>query len=82
MVYLQQLLELHFINKEIKGFKELTIKNSKTHYFSLHIETFILAEPHLSLVEPLYSAIRKALANTSVPKLDCFYNEITNEETV
>jgi hypothetical protein len=32
LIYLQQLLEVHFLNKEVKGFTQLAIPNSKKHY--------------------------------------------------
>lgn len=32
LVYLQQLIETHFIRKEAKGFTQLCIPNSKKHY--------------------------------------------------
>jgi hypothetical protein len=48
----------------------------------MHIESFILSEPHLSLIEPLYLSIRQAILSTSVSKLECIFNEITNEESV
>lgn len=78
LVYLQQLLENHFINKETKAFIQLKIPNSKMHVLEMHIESFILSEPHLSLLEPLYISIRQALLSTSIPKLECIFNEITN----
>lgn len=37
LVYLQQLLENHFINKEIKGLSQLKIPNSKMHVLEMHI---------------------------------------------
>ena len=52
--------------------------NSKRHYIELHIECFLLTEPHLSLVEHLFISVKKALLSVSVPKLECIFNEVTN----
>jgi exosome complex RNA-binding protein Rrp42 (RNase PH superfamily) len=79
--YLQQLLQEHFINRE-RALAHLTIPNAKRHHLELHIQAFLLSEPHPSLLEPLYASIRVALLSTALPTLHCFLNEVTNEETV
>jgi hypothetical protein len=48
----------------------------------LHIQVFLLNEPHLSLMELIFTAVKNALNNTLIPELLCSYNEITNIETV
>lgn len=48
----------------------------------MHIQSFIVSEPHLSLLEALFFSIKNALLSTSIPKLECFLNEVTNEESV
>lgn len=80
--YLQQLLQEHFVDREMSHFTRLAIPNSKRHFLEMHIQSFILSEPHLSLIEPLFYSLRSALASTSIPKLECYFNEVTNEESV
>ncbi len=48
----------------------------------MHIQVFLLNEPHLSLMELIFTAVKNALNNTLIPELLCSYNEITNIETV
>lgn len=48
----------------------------------MHIQSFLLSEPHLSLLESLFSSLKQALLSTSLPRLDCYLNEVTNEESV
>jgi hypothetical protein len=45
----------------------------------MHIEIFILSEPHLSILIPIFISVQKALLSTGVPKIECFFNEVTNE---
>jgi exosome complex RNA-binding protein Rrp42 (RNase PH superfamily) len=82
LAYLQQLLQEHFINKELRNFAQLHIPNSRTHFLEMHIQTFILSEPHLSLLEALFLSAQAALSTTSLPQLECFTNQVTGEETV
>lgn len=35
----------------------------------MHIQSFIVSEPHLSLLEALFFSIKNALLSTSIPKL-------------
>lgn len=77
LAYLQQLLQEHFINKE-SGLKQLVIANSKRHYLELHIQAFLLSEPHPSLLEALLDSVRQALISTALPRLHCLLNEVTN----
>ena len=62
--------------------QKLVVPNSKRHYLEMHIECFLLTEPHLSLLEPLFVSVKKALLSVSVPKLECIFNEVTNEESI
>ena len=64
LTYLQQLLQEHFIRREAKYLKLLNIGNSQKHFLDMHIESFLLSEPHLSLLEPIYLSVRKALEST------------------
>lgn len=82
LTYLQQLLQEHFINKEKKHFTQLVIPNSKKHSIEMHIQVFLLCEPHVSLLEGIYFSVQQALLSTSIPKMECFANEVTGEETV
>jgi hypothetical protein len=48
----------------------------------MHIQIFLLAPPHLSLLETIYTSLTTALNCTTLPRLNCNYNELTGEEVI